>query len=318
MNKVVGQVWPSTFAKAKFKSPLLILDEAHHLKNPATRLASLFVNDESGDDIRTIAGTLDGAFERMLFLTATPFQLGHHELLNVIDRFRGIAWKEFSLEGKNAFLLEIEKLGKTLDQAKTQSRELDRCWQSLRQDDLAGADGINRSAEQWWQDVTSEPTTKSERVQTVHRAFERACQGMKSAEIPLGKWVIRHLRDRKLPNADIERRLRHAGGAIAGEADGEEGLSVRGEALLPFLLAARAQAVVVRAGEKAGRATFAEGLASSYEAFLYTGGDGLDEEEHGTTTKSERVNSYVKRLALELPSKAAYARHPKIAPLITT
>jgi hypothetical protein len=60
-------MWPSTLAKAKFRSPLLILDEAHHLKNPATRLASLFVTKDAQEDAGTISGALDGVFERMMF-----------------------------------------------------------------------------------------------------------------------------------------------------------------------------------------------------------------------------------------------------------
>ena len=31
--------------------------------------------------------------ERMLFLTATPFQLGHHELCSILSRFDGIHWE---------------------------------------------------------------------------------------------------------------------------------------------------------------------------------------------------------------------------------
>ena len=102
INDALRTMWPSTLAKARFRSPLLILDEAHHLKNPATRLASLFVTDDAQDDAGTITGALDGAFERMMFLTATPFQLGHHELLNVIGRFRGVAWKTLTQATKEA------------------------------------------------------------------------------------------------------------------------------------------------------------------------------------------------------------------------
>jgi hypothetical protein len=85
INGVLHDIWPATLARARFRSPLLILDEAHHLKNPATRLASLFVVADAKEDAQAITGVLDGAFERMMFLTATPFQLGHRELLNVID-----------------------------------------------------------------------------------------------------------------------------------------------------------------------------------------------------------------------------------------
>ena len=106
INDALRTMWPSTLAKARFRSPLLILDEAHHLKNPATRLASLFVTDDAQEDASTITGALDGAFERMMFLTATPFQLGHHRLLNVIGRFSGVAWKTLTRTTKVAFETE--------------------------------------------------------------------------------------------------------------------------------------------------------------------------------------------------------------------
>lgn len=46
LNTAVKNIWPQTLTQARFRSPLLILDEAHHLKNPATRLASLFVDSQ--------------------------------------------------------------------------------------------------------------------------------------------------------------------------------------------------------------------------------------------------------------------------------
>ena len=142
---------------------------------------------------------------------------------------------------------------------------------------------------------------------------------MNQAEGPLRKWVIRHLRNPKLPGTDIPRRMRLVGRAIALSANGDGGLPVADDALLPFLLAARAQAVVVREGEEAGRATFADGLASSYEAFLETRNRAepdQDEEKVMKGPADRRVNRYIQRLTAALPNEAAYAQHPKIAPLV--
>lgn len=139
---------------------------------------------------------------------------------------------------------------------------------------------------------------------------------------PLGlQSVSERLADRLLPAVTVRtnshRRNLLPGSAIVSGRNGDGGLPIEKEALLPFLLAARAQAVVVKGGEKAGRATFAEGLASSYEAFLETRDDAeVDEEERGILNRDERVNHYVEKLAKALPNKAAYARHPKIAPVI--
>jgi ERCC4-related helicase len=317
INTALLTMWPATLAKARFRSPLLILDEAHHLKNPATRLASLFVTDDAREDAGAITGALDGAFERMMFLTATPFQLGHYELLNVIDRFRGVAWKTLVPYTREQFDSEVKNLGLALDRTQHSAAELDRRWFSLHQDDLADGNGGSVPADAWWREVTANLKENPERVQVVMRAFERARLDMKTAEEPLRKWVIRHLRDTKLPGTNTLRRSRLIGRAIALSDDRNGGLLVKDEALLPFLLAARAQAMMMRLGESGGRATFAEGLASSYEAFLETRrGDDVDEEESQDPKSNERVNQYVQKLEAALPGESAYAQHPKIAPLI--
>jgi ERCC4-related helicase len=318
INEALLTMWPSTLAKARFRSPLLILDEAHHLKNPATRLASLFVTDDAREDAGTITGALDGAFERMVFLTATPFQLGHHELLNVIGRFIGVAWKTLSQAAKDQCETELKTLGSILDRAQHRAAELDKRWLSLRQDDLAHQNGGPLTVEEWWREAAAHPEQQPERVQVVMRAFEQARNVMKEAEAPLRKWVIRHLRDASLPGTDTPRRLRMVGRAIALSAIAEGGLPVEDDALLPFLLAARAQAVVMREGEKAGRATFAEGLASSYEAFLETRGRAVVDEDEAANgaAPDQRVNRYIQKLAAALPDEAAYAQHPKMAPLV--
>jgi hypothetical protein len=43
------------------------------------------------------------AFDQMLFLTATPFQLGHHELLSVLDRFGDVRWDANELGSLESF-----------------------------------------------------------------------------------------------------------------------------------------------------------------------------------------------------------------------
>jgi ERCC4-related helicase len=320
INDALRAMWPSTLAKARFRSPLLILDEAHHLKNPATRLASLFVTDDAREDAGTITGALDRSFERMIFLTATPFQLGHHELLNVIGRFRGIAWKTLSPSTKEQFDAELASLGATLDRAQHRAAELDRRWSLLRPEDLVDTDGQPMSVEEWWGRTVANSEGQPERLQMVMRSFQQARDAMKEAEAPLRKWVIRHLRDPLLPGTRVPRRSRHAGRAISLSADGDGGLPVGDGALLPFLLAARAQAVVMREGTKAGRATFAEGLASSYEAFLETRRNGSpredEEEEARAAEPGQLVDRYVAKLVAALPDEAAYAQHPKIAPLV--
>ena len=87
VDELADAIWKDCARHIPENLPLLILDEAHHTKNARTRLASLF--HETAED----AGQLSRVFERMLFLTATPFQLGHNELCSILRRFEGIRWK---------------------------------------------------------------------------------------------------------------------------------------------------------------------------------------------------------------------------------
>lgn len=132
LNAAMEDVWSRSLQKANFHSPLLILDEAHHLKNPSTRLASLFVDEIAAaeSDLFTAAGPLGGKFERMLFLTATPFQLGHAELLRVLERFGGVSWDGAHPPqlSRPEYDKELKDLSELLDQAQASALRLDRAW----------------------------------------------------------------------------------------------------------------------------------------------------------------------------------------------
>jgi superfamily II DNA or RNA helicase len=313
INAELRMLWPALIRRVSFKSPLLILDEAHHLKNPATRLASLFIDPDHEEEMRAVDGALHGVFERMLLLTATPFQLGHHELIQVLRRFGSIDWKTLSDSSAAEFRKELDTLQETLDTAQRQANDLDRHWQRLRLEDLGG-----RSPDDWWSSLDASDVSVPERVQEVLATFRMTQDKMRAAQGALSKWVIRHQRSRHLPNSSVGRRLRHVGAAIVGPAEGSHGLRVEGEALLPFLLAARAQAIEARARSQQRRALFAEGLASSYEAFreTRTGKIALDEQavdEDTVRVVDGRVKRYLKHLDAALPSGAHSARHPKIA-----
>ena len=314
------------------------MDEAHHLKNPSTRLASLFVPEGEGD-ARLLDGALNGGFERMLFLTATPFQLGHHELLSVLDRFRDIRWKQREPAGMTVdrFDQTMRQLAQVLDAAHRATSQLDKRWDKLEPEEIGLSNSSDGQAEHWWQTVRSEPDRQPERVQIVWRTYTRACKAMEVAGQALAPWVIRHTRSRRFPESEVERRRVLRGSAIAGDDRGSlQGLTIRDESILPFLLAARSQAVVAyglqrNADVVVRRATFAEGLASSYEAFLDTraatlsndgSGTGTDEDVElpmwrpGTAAARGTVSWYLDHLRRALPHDDAYVRHPKIAPTI--
>jgi superfamily II DNA or RNA helicase len=317
------EVWRRCLTQLEFRLPLLVMDEAHHLKNPEARLSGLFQNPDAKNDAEEISrGALGGIFERMLFLTATPFQLGHHELCSVLERFEGIAWDSTDAPrcGREAFRRQVREVRERLDAAQMSALSLDAYWGQLRAEDLV-ADGQAFSVaevESWWAAVSTAPFAagRTPAAEGVLNACQRTSERMRAAESVLRPWVIRHLKDRCFNG--VPRRQRLAGRAIHRDnADGDErGIDVGSEALLPFLLAARATACMPEA-----RPVFAEGLASSYEAFLHTRKagaqsiDGDDDDRPTAETGDAAAHWYLERLeeALPLNDHHASAGHPKIA-----
>ena len=318
LNKAMEGVWSVALRRARFTSPLLILDEAHHVKNPETKLASLFATEESLKDSKYFeqAGPLGGKFERMLFLTATPFQLGHAELIRVLDRFEGIRW-----EGPNAptmtlpaFKGEIATLGNVLDDAQSSALRLDRAWSRLDSHLLIGPQGASLDPDVWWQQV-NQPGADG-LIAEVAEQVRHTQTVMDLAEVALAPWVLRHLKSPELPDAPgVDRRKLLTGAAIRG-GNPQSGLEITTSVLLPFLLAGRAQSLLALGK---GRALFAEGLASSFEAYLETrsaGRKALDEDaDEADGVAPPELEWYLRHLDKALPkdSQSVRSEHPKIA-----
>jgi len=329
LAKSLSALWKVWLKKTRFTSPLLVFDEAHHLKNP-TQLSSLFIEEGAKEDSEAVSrGPLAGVFSRMLFLTATPFQLGHHELINVLSRFEGINWNSPDAPdgGNDTFKAQITQLETALGDAQKTSIQLERVWGRLSATDLRTPDGRQLTPEQWWEDVS----TREEAGIEVYERFTQCQQKMRAAETLLKPWVIRHLKPRLLPaRSDTSPRNRREvliGASIRHDkaTNGDTGLEVSGESLLPFLLAVRAQiALVSRASDGVPkRAVFAEGLASSYEAYLETRRGKAEVDDDDTPSiqpmsDNWQVNWYLQNLDTVLPAQdeEIRAQHPKLAATI--
>lgn len=299
----LSEVWKEYLGQMSVCRPLLIVDEAHHLKNPWVQFSKLLANRE---DER---GAFGGVFRRMLFLTATPFQLGHRELIEILRRFEGIKWRRQS--DRAEYLEQLETLEKKLTSAQTAALRLDRAWSKLSPEDLADV-----AQADWWAYPGRDELPRALRQAAGH--YRSAIERIRAAEKVLRPWLIRHLRG----DRDVRREL-NSGAAILGPGHEEgRGLQVRGTATLPFLLAARAQALVATEGRESHRALrvyFAGGLASSFEAYLETRrrklSEAIDEteiveEDH----RSAHVDWYLRQLDDALPEteRDLWVAHPKI------
>ena len=314
LGEAMKALWPQVLKEATFRSPLLVLDEAHHLKNASTKLASLFADGK--EDVETISGALAGRFERMIFMTATPFQLGHAELISVLDRFNAVQWRSLPTMNQVDYQAQLRNLHRVLDNTQRIATNFDRLWQRLPRS--AGPPSLDdESLDTWWKTVLAAHGDGDTALAEIVRGFQSVRTTMQDAEAALRPWVIRHDRGRHLPGSEVLRRRRALGRTILDDKSTTDGLPVADEQLLPFLLAARAHIVAERAGS-GRRPTFADGLASSYEAFLETSAgaknqlDEVEETEHSTPAHEV----YIAKLRAALPAESAYSRHPKIAAVI--
>lgn len=295
LAKSLDEVWHACLARFDAHFPLVILDEAHHVKND-NLLAGLFASD----------GPLGRVFDRMLFLTATPFQLRHQELLRVLDRFRGVRWP--SPTAYEAFAQQCSELGAALDRARGAALRLEYAWGRL---DPTHTPWVSRELESL--EDTPAP------VRAALDAAKDASARLQEAEQLLKPWVIRHRR-----TGSTGRRYLAGRGIVDGQ-DSDVGLLVEGAATLPFLLAARAQALASLKGADGlatTRATYAYGLASSFEAYLDTRRnqiDGLDRAPDEPAPRQPRPDAqltwYLDRIERALPRDGhdGWTDHPKVA-----
>ena len=318
LNREMESVWQQTLLRAKFHSPLLVLDEAHHVKNPETKLASLFGRPEFNEESNLVSrgGPLADRFDRMLFLTATPFQLGHGELIRILERFDGIHWK-----GKRAptisreiFKSELTALADALDDAQGAALRLDGTWGRLNMENIGCEAPTDADIEKWWEQASR--AEGEGLVAQVAQQVHYTRDVMKKAERALAPWILRHVRPAQLcEGSDQPRRQVRTGAAILSDERTNTGLEITPETLLPFLLAGRAQGLFAASGK--GRALFADGLASSFEAYLDTrsGRVGIDEDpDTGDADEITELQWYLDHLDKALPrdSRHALAAHPKI------
>jgi hypothetical protein len=307
-------LWKLCLRRLDVSMPLLILDEAHHVRNPWTRAAQLFANSRAEEETR-VQGPLGNAFERMLFLTATPLQLGHHELVEVLKRFTGIRWSSSGLD-RDAYEQHVKSLARELDATQGAALRFEQAWGALERQEFS------EISDRWW---LSENPDLSTRMRHASARYHDLATKMRSAKQLLRPLVIRHVK------TDRNRR-EYRGRQILDRNDQVgAGLAIGGPALLPFLLGARTQALIAAEalrGGRAARAYFAEGIASSFEAYRdtrrrnaeaqedRTGGDLLEEEPGDDVNK--QLDWYLGELdrclgESEGADPRALAEHPKIA-----
>lgn len=310
LNKATQGVWKQVLVGHGTRRPLLIVDEAHALKNNGILLSQLF----TPRDGNSTGGALRGIFDRMLLLTATPFELGHNELVNMLSRLDAIV----PVQPRPAQRLEerLARLKDALQRALESALAFDESWSKLGPEDVSVFDR--------WSVEAPPPDDFSATIRRAWRDAQFAVGARRAMHEALRPWVIRHERP---PGG----RRYHAGGSIVpGRTPTNGGLPIPESDALPFLLAARAQAVASDA-HGAARPHFAYGIASSYETYLRldTAQDPLDSDTEPAETSPDDAPApdepgpppgvgsaaqwYHGEIARLLASDRRRAAHPKIA-----
>ncbi|MCB0781833.1 MAG: SWF/SNF helicase family protein, partial [Flavobacteriales bacterium] len=241
--------------------------------------------------------------DRMLFLTATPFQLGHHELVSVLRRFGDVRWNEQELGEQEAFIGKMKELHERLDDSQRSAIQFQRQWAKLPPDVVEG------DPEAWWSSLASSDREQLERrYRDLLNAFDKARTARTQAQDQLRPWVLRHNKGHVWPEIQIKRRARSEGAAIH-DGEGPGGLPVPADAMLPFFLAARS-------ASNRGKDVLGEALSSSYQAFRNTRknnrADKDDQEsEPEELTKDGRTQWYLSRFDGAL-KKLSGSVHPKV------
>jgi Helicase conserved C-terminal domain len=297
LKPVLRETWRQSLNNVSARLPLLILDEAHHAKN-SNRLRELFVAGKSAEE--DTQPSLNNVFDRMLLLTATPFQLGHEELIRVMEIFSSVhASKRFVAD----FNREMSELSRLLEKARTEMIRVDTVWGMLSQ-----SDQVHQHAS-WWK---RDDLTLQQNARMVADAISSAKSSLADVEKILSKWVIRHTKPR--------RRREEAGRSIISpdNAGDGRGIPLDESTSFPFLMASRAQAVAREHGlsdHTKVRQYFGEGLASSYETYKATRqGQEVREdssEESAHANLPEAVQWYLGHVDQSIPTEDL-GRHPKV------
>lgn len=258
---VTQTLWKSLLPSTSLNLPLLIVDEAHRLKNSDTQISKLFA--PRSDDAKS--GTFHGVFRRMLFLTATPFELGHSELINVLTRMGAVSHPIIP-----PLTDRLDALQNVLTTAQASALRFDEAWGRIGANDLPAFDS--------WSPEANVPDWISAAAREAWRHANLTVRARGEMHKALRPWLIRHERPHRRQNLE---------GAAIVDGSSKYGLPIPDDEALPFLLAARAQSVAL--DEKGpARPLFAYGIASSYEAFSRLDSGADDDGRDSDIAKEDR------------------------------
>lgn len=214
------------------KSSLLILDEAHKIKNEQTVKR------------QALEHSIMGKFNKAIFLTATPFQLSEGELKVVMSLFeKGNSTKAEILQFRekvNNLFLEMRKYIELTNQFEDYVRNL--------------SAGDNFLLEQLILRDSQEEINYD--IEETYKVYKLVCEQKDILEKVMRTIIVRNVKKKDLYRNEII-------GALDSEE--KEGISLSKEAYLPFALMEKAIYEILDRGDRTFIANIKQSFTSSFE-----------------------------------------------------
>jgi len=247
------------------KAALVVIDEAHNLRSTSSQV------------YRSLMHVLSSRFDALLFLTATPFQLGRGELRNIVEFFRHASTYRGREEEFDRRVAAMEA-GMTsyieaLDQFGASWRLLD-----LEETELARA----------YASGERQPEGSARRPEQAGERFRRCVEARSELEAGLRPFLVRSIRERD--------HSEHCGLA-------EDGHRLSPESRIPLALVDRIITELLSARKRTFIASALTSACSSWPALFGAAITG----EHAEMATSTRD------LLLEMKTADILGEHPKVA-----
>lgn len=217
------------------KSSLLILDEAHKMKNEGTVKR------------RSMTNVINKKFDKAVFLTATPFQLGDAELESIMNIFM---YSAMSKEERESFEFLVEDFFEWLDKYKSMMNDFEFYIRLMSQDEEMELEKMIE---------TSQEDATSSDVKDTYRLFQKLLDCKEELEERMHKIIIRNVKKK-----DIYRK------EIVGDIENvtNNGIPISEEAFIPYALIEKVIHQIMANGDRTFVANVKQTFTSSFGAVL--------------------------------------------------
>lgn len=233
-NQLLEEIRHWALGKVMPKASLFILDEAHKMKNENTLRR------------RSMMTVMDKKFERAIFLTATPFQLGEEELKSVMHMFTRTA---LSFDEIKVFERVVEQMFSELNDYKRLMSGFEYYVQLMSQDEEM----------QFEQLVNGERVEVSSDVEDTYKQYLNLIDSRSKLELTMRRLIIRNVKKKDVYRNEIVGSM---------DSDDSNGLQLTDDAFIPYALMEKAIYQIMEKGDKTFIANVKQTFTSSFGAVL--------------------------------------------------